>query len=118
VPNSTHRDDVSVEAAINDVLVSRRRAVDAMARAEQDGARIVDGSRDAARRIAERAERRIRAMRAAFEAAGRAKLAAIDAEVERHGAAHELMPADDMQLARAVEALCNELTGTRDEPSR
>lgn len=110
--------EVAVEAAISDVLTSRRNALDAVAHAAGDAERVADEARKTSRRIAERADRRIRKLRLAFDAAIRAKIAVIDAEAAAQDAAHELTPSDMTQLAHAVEALCDELTRIGYAPRR
>jgi hypothetical protein len=113
VSKPTHPTDAAVEAAIGEVLASRRNALDAVTQAVHDAERIAEEARDTTRGIAERTERRILRIRAGFDAACRAKIAAIDAETEVHDAAHELTPVDIARLARAVDALCEELTGPK-----
>lgn len=109
----TNPADAALEAAISDVLASRRIALGAVSQAARDAERIADEARNTAWRIAERTEQRIRTIRAAFDATRRAKIAGIDAEAEVHDATHELTSADMAQLAYAVDTLCEELTGRK-----
>jgi hypothetical protein len=106
-----HAADLAVEAAIGLVLASERAARDAVAQATRDAERLADDARAGAREIAERTDRRIRGIRAAFEARAVQAIAAIDAEAALQDATHELSAEDFARLARAVDALCEELTG-------
>lgn len=102
--------DVAAEAAIARVLAVERDARDDVTRASSDASAIIESSRNAARAIAERAERRIRRVREAFADHAAQQIAAIDAEVAAQDAARELSPDDLLRLERAVAALSIELT--------
>lgn len=102
---------LAVEAAIGLVLASECAARDAVAQAERDAEKLAENARADSRKISERTDRRIRRMRAAFEARATQAIDAIDAEAARQDAAHELSSGDLTRLARAVDALCEELTG-------
>ena len=72
--------DAAVEAAISRVLDAELAAHDDVDRATRDAAAIVEDAGATARAIAERTERRIRKLRAAFETRAAREVAAIDAE--------------------------------------
>jgi hypothetical protein len=104
-------DDI-VETAIARVLDAEHAARDAARDAEERAAVMTEAARATARDIAERTERRIRAVRAAFEAHAAAEVAALDAEAADATRRHDLTPAELAQLDVAVAALAARLTET------
>ena len=102
----------AVEAAIARVLVAEHTARDAVRDAEEEAAAMTEATRATARAVALRPERRIRAVRAAFEARAAAEVAALRTAAEAADAAHELTPAELARLDVAVTSLAALLTGT------
>lgn len=106
-----HQADLAAEAAIGLVLASERAARDAVAQAARDADKLAEDARAEARETGERADRRIRRVRAAFETRAVQAIGALDAEAALQDAAHELSSEDLERLARAIGAVCEELTG-------
>ncbi len=104
--------DDAVEAAIAHVLDAEHLAHDAVRDAEAAGAGIAEAARATARALAQRTERRIGNVRAAFEARTAAEVAALDEAAAEAGAQHELAPPDLARLDSAVAALAGLLTKT------
>ncbi len=102
--------DAAVEAAISRVLDAELAAHDDVDRATREAAAIVEDAATTARAIAERTERRIRKLRAAFETRAARAVAEIDAQALAQDRVYELTPDDRTRLERAVAALSNELT--------
>jgi vacuolar-type H+-ATPase subunit H len=103
--------DDAVEAAIAHVLQAERAARDAIAQAQAEASAIVTEARERARSLAERTERRMRDVRAAFEATTDARLAdiaAAAAAIERRDAETTV---DHARSSAAVAALAARLTG-------
>jgi hypothetical protein len=71
---------------------------------------MIEAARSAARAAAERTERRIRGVRAAFEAHAMAEVAALDAAAAEAGARHDLTPAELARLDDAVATLAARIT--------
>jgi hypothetical protein len=103
--------DAAVDAAIARVLDAEHKARDAVRDGEAEAAAMIELARASARALGERTERRIRGVRAAFEARTSATVAALVAEADAAGAAHELTAADLVRLDAAVAALAALLTG-------
>jgi vacuolar-type H+-ATPase subunit H len=108
IPSPT---DAAVEAAISQVLEAERAANEDVERATPEAAAIVEGARAQARAIAERTERRLRGLRAAFEARSARELAAIDEQALAQDTVRELTNEDLARLERAVAVLSGELIG-------
>ena len=109
--NSKPLPDAVIEASITRVLEA-----EASAHADVDAARnearlIAERAREKARRLVTNSDRRIRRIRAAFAVKVEAEVAALDAEAEALGAAHELSPAEAAQVDAAVAALAAAMTG-------
>jgi len=100
----------AVDAAIARVLDAERAAGDAVAQAGETAAAMTEDARAAARALATRTERRIRSIRAAFEARTAAEVAALDAAATDAGAQHALTPEERARLDAAVAILAAELT--------
>jgi hypothetical protein len=103
--------NAAADAAITRVLGAERTARHAIEQARAETEEIAELARHAARRTAERAERRVRCVTQAFERDLATRLAAIDAE----GAALDLpapLGADERALLQAaVAALAAQLAG-------
>ncbi len=101
------------ELAIARVLGAERDAREAVDRARLEVNQIAETARSAARALAQRTERRIRAVVDAFERDVDTRVAAIDAEAQRLDHPQPL-GADELDvLQRAVRGLARELTGAR-----
>jgi hypothetical protein len=100
----------AVEAAIARVLDAEHAAREAVTQAGETAAEMVEAARGEGRAIAERTERRIRAVRATFEARTAAEVAALDALATDAGVRHELTPDESVRLDAAVAALAARLT--------
>jgi len=101
----------AVETAIGRVLDAERVARDDVERATREATTLVGDATATARAVAERAERRIRSVRAAFETRALRDVVAIDAQALAQDAARDLTPGDLVRLERAVAALSSALTG-------
>jgi hypothetical protein len=113
MPNAEYAPaEAAVEAAIARVLNAERDAREAVAQATRDAAAMNENARGVARALAERTERRIRAVRAAFEATVAVEVAAIDAEATAQDASGPLSTNDLERLERTIAALAAELTAT------
>jgi len=99
------------EAAIARVLDAERASRDAIARARSDAAAIAENARIAARALQERTERRVSAIRVAFDRHTASTLAALDAEAAALATGHVLSAEEEARLERAVAALAVDLTG-------
>lgn len=99
--------------AITLVLHAEGAARQDIAQAEQQAEQIVEGARARARALADRTERRIRAVVLAFEAELATRLAEIDAEAERMTKPQPLRAAEIAVLESAVAALARELSEGR-----
>ena len=106
------RISTTAAAALNEVLSAERQAQQAVAACRRQGEEVVSQGRGRGRRILERAEQRITALRAQSDLTLSRTVAALAAE----GAAlPDPAAVDPEQLARldqAVAALATELTGT------
>jgi vacuolar-type H+-ATPase subunit H len=103
----------AAEVAIARVLGAERAARESVERARVEADQIAEGARLAARTLAERTERRIRAVVGAFERELAERLAEIDAQAVGLGTAQPLTGDDNAAVQRAVEALARELVGLR-----
>jgi len=100
----------AVDAAIASVLDAEHEARDAVAQAGETAAAMTEDARAASRALATRTERRIRSIRAAFEARTAADVAALDAAATDAGVPHELAPDERARLDAAVAILAADLT--------
>lgn len=100
--------DLAAQQAIERVLEAEDAARAAVEACEAQAANLVTEARQGARRIAERADARIDAMRAAARTRLAAELAGLDAEAQ---AAAPLPPETASRVAAAVEALAARLSG-------
>ncbi|MEO6319669.1 MAG: hypothetical protein ABIR56_03330 [Polaromonas sp.] len=99
----------SAEDAIERVLEAERDALATVSLCQEQAARIVAEARLRARRIAERADARIDAMRAASQASVAAEVARLDAEAQALAA--RSVPAErQRRLEAAVDSLAARLT--------
>ena len=103
----------AADAAIARVLHAEADAVQAIEQARQQTLHIADAARVGARAVAERTERRIRAVVAAFERQLAERLAEIDAEAVAIARPHEPTADELAALGRAVGALAQELAGVQ-----
>ena len=108
---TTSPNEALSDAAIGRVLDAERAAREAVAEATREADRIVEQAHVTARAVAERAQRRITRIRAAFEAAATREIERLDAADAREEGVRELDDEDRARLARAIDALCDELTG-------
>jgi hypothetical protein len=103
----------TVQAAIAEVLAAEREAREAIGQARLEVNAIDESARAAARRVAERTERRARAVADAFARELSAQLAAFDAQATQLDIARPLTGEETAALQRAVCALARNLIGTR-----
>ncbi len=103
----------AVEAAITRVLTAEVAARDAVAHARSEAVEIAEQARETARRLGVHTDRRIRAVRAAFDAKGTTEVAAMEAQAVALGAPHQLTPTEVARVEQAVAALAGALTGGR-----
>ena len=101
--------NAAADVAIARVLADEREARESVDRARLEVNRIAEDARLADRALAERTERHIRAVVAAFERERLERLAAIEAEVEQLARPRPLLPDELASLQRAVRALAREL---------
>lgn len=102
--------DDAVEAAIARVLDAEHAALDAVAATQDTATAMIEAAGSAGRALAERTERRIGAVRMAFEQHTAAAVAALDATGHDAEARHDLTPDDRARLEAAVVALAAHLT--------
>lgn len=100
----------AVDQAIARVLAVEEAAQRSVAGAAIDGADAREAAREAARAIAQRTERRVRGVRARYEAKISARVAALDAQAPTPPK-HVLDAEETAWLERAVEAVVAQLTG-------
>jgi hypothetical protein len=100
----------AVDAAIASVLDAEHAARDAVTRAGDTAAAMTEEARATSRALAARTERRIRSIRAAFEARTAADVADLDAAATDAGVPHQLTPDEHSRLDAAVAILAAELT--------
>lgn len=103
----------TAQAAIAEVLGAERDARDAIGRARLEVNVIDEAARGAARAVADRTERRVRAVVGAFERQLSRQLAAIDAQASQLDIAQPLTRDETAALQRAVQALAQSLIGVR-----
>jgi hypothetical protein len=110
----TNADSVSsaaaVEAAIARVLDAEHAARDVVTQAGETAATMTEAARAAVRALAAGTERRMRAVRAAFEERTAAEVAALDAEAAALDLQHDLTDDELARVATAVAALAARLT--------
>ncbi len=108
--NKATPSQTAVDSAIEQVLRAEAAARESIAAAHIQAAQIAEQSRSAARATADRAQRRIRRLRAAVEARVASEVATLDAEAR---ALADDTPGDDepARLESAVELLAAQLTG-------
>lgn len=102
--------DSRAQDAIERVLEAERDARAAVSVCQEQAARIVAEARLHARRIAERADARIDALRAASRARLAGELARLDAEAQAL-AARPIAPETQRRMEAAVDGLAARLTG-------
>jgi len=107
--NSAHE---AVEAAIARVLAAERDALASVAQATHQADEIAEQARASARALAQRTDRRIRSVRAAFERALSERLEALHAEEARVAMRHEPSADELAALEQALRTLADELTGS------
>lgn len=110
-PHEPPAPERAVEAAMAQVLAAEAAARESVARARVEAGHTGERSRSAVRALADRTQRRVRHLRAAFERAGDAEVAALQAQ-----AGHLSLPAepgadDAARIDRAVARLAAQLTG-------
>jgi hypothetical protein len=101
----------AVEASIARVLDAEAAAVDAVARARDEALAIAERAREQVRRLGLRTDRRLHAVRAAFEVRAAAEVATLAAETAALDAIHELTPEEISQVERAANATAAAMTG-------
>jgi len=100
---------MKADGAIAQVLEAEREALEAIARCEAEAATLVATAREAARRIAARADRRLAAARARLGERASARKGLLDAEIARLRAEPGTQPAERPRLEDAVRRLAAEL---------
>lgn len=101
----------AAEAAIARVLGAERDAREAVERARAEVDRIAEDARLADRALAERTERRIRSVVAAFERELAERVAALDSAAAGLTTPRALSTGELANLRRAVRVLARELVG-------
>jgi len=109
--NARHREeDLAIEAAIAQVLAAERDADVAVAQCRLDAAAMIEQAHADARALAQRTERRIGRIRAAFEASTAREVARLDAESAQLDVRHELTSDEIADVVSAVAVVAAELT--------
>jgi hypothetical protein len=101
------------DEAIARVLRAERDARESVEQARREVAQIAEASRVAARTLAERTERRSRALVAAFERDLAARLVEIDGEAARLDSPQPLAADEQAAVQRVVATIARELTTGR-----
>jgi len=101
----------AVDTAIEQVLRAEAAARESIAAARVQAAQIAEQSRSAARVTAERAQRRIRRLRATVEARVGTEVTALDAQARALAADDSPDTDEPVRLAHAVASLAAQLTG-------
>jgi hypothetical protein len=109
--NAKLQSNDAVEAAITRVLTAEVAARDAVAGARSEAVAIAEQARETARRLGLHTDRRIRAVRTAFDAKGTAEVAAMEAQAVALGVPHQLTPVEVARVEQAVAALAAALAG-------
>ena len=95
------------------VLDAERAARQRIDQARLEVEQLAEASRTAARAVAERTERRMRAVTRAFESATAEQVAGVDALAIMLGQPHALSPQESAALQGVVHALAHEMIGWR-----
>ena len=103
-------DPADVERAIARVLAAERDAQRAVDEASARAIASTEAARATARDVAARIERRLKAVRAAFERRTSREVASLDAAANEQGVRRELSAADLARVDAAVAALARRLT--------
>lgn len=93
------------------VLAAEAAARESVAQARTEAQHTSERSRAAVRALAERTQRRVRHLRAAFERTGDAEVAALQAQAEALSLPAEPGADDATRIDRAVARLVAQLTG-------
>jgi hypothetical protein len=101
----------AIEASIARVLDAEAAAVDAVARARDVALAIAEQAREEVRRLGFRTDRRLHAVRAAFEARAAGEVATLAAETSALDAIHELTLEEIGRVDSAVNATAAAMTG-------
>jgi len=110
-PHEPPAPERAVEAAMAQVLAAEAAARESVALAHAEAARTGERSRAAVRALAERTEHRLRRLRAAFERAADAEVAALQAQAEALSRPTEPGRDDAARIEQAVARLTAQLTG-------
>jgi len=110
-PNKPPSPERAAEAAIAQVLAAERMAREAIAATHVEAAHISESSRARVRDLADRTQRRIRRLRAAFELRADTEVAALRAQADALAAPHELAGGEATRVDGAVSRLAAQLTG-------
>ena len=110
-PHEAPAPERAVETAMAQVLAAELAARESIASARVEAQHIGERSRAAARGLAERTQRRIHHLRAAFERATAAEVAALHAQAEVLAMPHEPGADEAGRIDRAVARLAAQLTG-------
>ena len=105
--------DDAIEASITRVLDAEAAALDAVAHARVEALAIAEQAREQVRRLGVNTDRRMHAVRAAFEARVAAEVASLAAQTSALEAIHDLTPEEIGSVERAVGATALALTGGR-----
>lgn len=100
----------AVELAIARVLDAERAARDDILRAEAEAAALTEHARAGARAVAARVERRLRTVRATFEARAEREIERLDAAAREAMQPHELARDDLDRVEAACATLATRLT--------
>jgi hypothetical protein len=100
----------AIDQAIARVLAAEEAAQWSVARAATEAAQLREGARETARAIAQRTERRVRAVRARYEDRIASRVAALDGELPAP-TRHVVDAEQTARLERALAFVAAELTG-------
>lgn len=101
----------AVEAAMAQVLAAEAAARESVAQAHAEAGHTGERSRAAVRALAERTQRRVRHLRAAFERAADVEVATLQAQAEKLSLHTEPGADDATRIDEAVARLAAQLTG-------
>ncbi len=110
-PHEPPAPERAVEAAMAQVLAAEAAARESVALAHAEAGHTGERSRAAVRALAERTELRVRRLRAAFERAADAEVAALQSQAETLSRPTEPDSGDVFRIAQAVARLAAQLTG-------
>lgn len=102
----------TADEAIACVLQHEREAAQALLAAQEEAVRLNEAARARCRNLAQRTDRRLQAVVAAFDRQARERCAALTAQAAKAAQAHEIDDTERVRLVRAVQALAAQLTSS------